>query len=263
VLPFERLRYLARHAGDDRALVLEAADCLADFSYDPTQLVTVCRRLLAHHARCGPLWWLCARVITAPDPAEGAREASRLIESDRTARRLGSLLPFPHDEPIAVVGWPEVVGDAVADRPDLDLVAIRTRDGATHRQARRFRDDRAVRVVDETDAMALAPSHLLVEVHAMSPAEAVVPAGVTDLLWGLGEAKLWLVAGVGRVLPGRLFDVLRRQVEIGNADVGGDPDVEVLEVSRAERIAGAAGLDPPERMAQRIDCPVAPELLRI
>jgi len=263
VLPFERLRYLARHAGDDRALVLEAADCLADFSYDPTQLVTVCRRLLAHHARCGPLWWLCARVITAPDPAEGAREASRLVESDRTARRLGSLLPFPHDEPIAVVGWPEVVGDAVADRPDLDLVAIRTRDGATHRQARRFRDDRAVRVVDETDAMALAPSHLLVEVHAMSPAEAVVPAGATDLLWGLGEAKLWLVAGVGRVLPGRLFDVLRRQVEIGNADVGGDPDVEVLEVSRAERIAGTAGLDPPERMAQRIDCPVAPELLRI
>ena len=111
--------------------------------------------------------------------------------------------------------------------------------------------------------MALAPSHLLVEVHAMSPAEAVVPAGVTDLLWGLGEAKLWLVAGVGRVLPGRLFDVLRRQVEVGSVDVGGDPEIEVLEAARAERIAGPAGLDPPERLAPRVDCPVAPELLRL
>jgi hypothetical protein len=262
VLPFERLRYLARHAGDDRELVLEAADCLADFSYDPTQLVTVCRRLLAHHARCGPLWWLCSRVITAPDPGEGAREAMRLVESDRTGKRLGALLPFPHDEPIAVVGWPEVVHEAVADRVDLDLVAIRSRDGATHRQARRLRDQRTVRVVDETDAMALGPSHVLVEVHAMSPAEALVPEGVTDLLWGLGEAKLWLVAGVGRVLPGRLFDVLRAQVETGGPGVG-DPAVEVIPADRAERIAGPAGLDPPERLAQRIDCPVAPELLRI
>ncbi len=263
MLPFERLRYLARHAGDDRSLVLEAADCLADFSYDPTQLVTVCRRLLAHHARCGPLWWLCARVITAPDPAEGAREAERLIESDRTGRRLSALLPFPHDEPIAVVGWPEVVREAVAERTDLDLLAVRTRHGATIRQARQFRDDRSIRVVDETDAMALGPTHLLVEVHAASPAEALVPAGLTDLVWSLPDAKLWLIAGVGRVLPGRLFDVLRRQVETGNADVGGDPAVEVIEVSRAERIAGPAGLDPPERMAQRVDCPVAPELLRL
>ena len=31
MLPFERLRYLARYSGDERALVEEAADCLADF----------------------------------------------------------------------------------------------------------------------------------------------------------------------------------------------------------------------------------------
>ena len=263
MMPFERLRAIARHGADDRTLVAEAADCLAEFDDDPAGLVVACRRLLHHHAACGPLWWLCARVITAPDPAEGAREAERLIESDRTGRRLSALLPFPHDEPIAVVGWPEVVSEAVAERTDLDLLAVRTRHGSAIRQARQFRDDRAVRVVDETDAMALGPSHLLIEVHAASPAEALVPAGVTDLLWSLPDAKLWLIAGVGRVLPGRLFDVLRRQVEIGNAEVGGDPAAEVIEVSRAERIAGPAGLDPPERMAQRVDCPVAPELLRL
>jgi hypothetical protein len=39
--------------------------------------------------------------------------------------------------------------------------------------------------------------------------------------------------------------------------------VELLEVRRAVLVAGPAGLDPPERLATRIDCPVAPELLRL
>ena len=55
MLPFERLRYLARYAGDDRTLVEEAADYLADFDDNPAQLVLMCRRLLAHHATSGPL----------------------------------------------------------------------------------------------------------------------------------------------------------------------------------------------------------------
>jgi len=56
MLPFERLRALARYSGDDQELVVEAADCLADFADDPAQLVTVCRRLLAHHPTSGALW---------------------------------------------------------------------------------------------------------------------------------------------------------------------------------------------------------------
>ena len=63
VQPFERLRYLARWSGEDRsALVSEAADCLADFADDIRPgSSSSCRRLLAHHPACGPLWWLCAR----------------------------------------------------------------------------------------------------------------------------------------------------------------------------------------------------------
>src|SRR5438034_3535381 len=67
--PFERLRYIARHGADDRTLVVEAADCLADFDGDPAGLVVTCRRLLHHHPDCGPLWWLCARVLVAPAPS--------------------------------------------------------------------------------------------------------------------------------------------------------------------------------------------------
>jgi hypothetical protein len=257
VLPFERLRALARSASDDVELVIEAADCLADFAPDPTQLVTVCRRLLAHHPSCGPLWWLCARVVAAGDPADGARAAARAIETDRTGSRLASLLPFPHDEPIAVLGWPRTTGAALTERPDLDVVAVRRRGGDTHLRLRLARTEQPIRVVDETEITALAPSHLLVDVLATSPTTAVVPSGTEDLLWSLDRATLWLVVGTGRLLPQRLFDVLRAETERQ------DLDVETLEVARAAQVAGPGGLETPDRLVHRVDCPVAPELLRL
>jgi hypothetical protein len=250
VLPFERLRALARYAGDDTGLVVEAADCLADFAADPSQLVTVCRRLLAHHPSSGPLWWLCTQVLTATDPSGGARDAVRALELDRTATRLSSLLPFPHDEPIAVLGWPDVTGEALAERPDLDIVVVRT-DYRPPRAA-----DRRVRVVNEVEAMAASPSHLLVEVLAAGPTAAIVPRGVSDLHRSLDEAALWLVVPVGRLLPARLFDVLRKQA-------GEEPDVEAIDVTVATQTAGPWGLDVPARLGAHVNCPVAPELLRI
>ena len=258
MLPFERLRALARYAGDDDAgLVAEAADCLADFGGDP-QLLTVCRRLLAHHPACGPLWWLCARIVSAPDPTTAARESLRRLEADRTSARLASVLPFPHDEPIAVLGWDDAIGAAVAERPDLDVVAVRPRVGDHGLRGRLARRDRPVRTVDETEIMALSPSHLLVGVRALSRRDAFVTPGCSDLRWSIPEAAVWLVAGVGRLLPDRLLDVARREIE---RDL--DPVVEVIEVAGAARVAGPAGLDPPERVASRLDCPDAPELHRL
>jgi hypothetical protein len=257
VLPFERLRALARTGIDDTSLVLETADCLSDFGPDPTQLVTVCRRLLAHHPACGPLWWLCAHVVAAADPVGAARDAAQRIESDRTAARLASLLPFPHDDPIAVFGWPEAAGKALAERPDLDLAVIRARGRDTGGMARLRALDRSIRVVDETEAIALAPTHLLVEVAATSPTTALVDDGVADVLWSLPEAKLWFVAGRGRLLPPRLFDVLR--AEVARQELA----FEELDVQRALQVAGPDGLTPPERLATRLDCPVTPELLRL
>ena len=257
MLPFERLRALARYSGDDSELVLEAADCLAEFGSDP-QLLTVCRRLLAHHPTSGPLWWLCAHVVAAANPSQAAHDAARRLGADRTASRLASTLPFPHDEPIAVLGWPEVAGAALTERPDLDILAIRNRVGERTLRARLARSELRARVVDETDAMALEPSHLLVEVLATSPQVALVPNGTADLLCSLGSARLWLVAATGRLLPERLFEVARREVEAAH-----DPVAETLDVTRAERVAGSAGLDPPSRLATRLDCPLAPELLRL
>lgn len=252
--PFERLRYLARHVGDDRALVAEAAECLAAFDDDPAQLVLVCRRLLAHHPRCGPLWWLCARVVGAPRPSAAVEEAMRVVARDRTADRLASVLPFPHDEPIAVLGWPEPIAAALEQRPDLD-VAIVCPDGIDAPTRRRLaRTTRAVRTSDPAEAVALGCTHLLIEPWAAGPTTALVPPGAADLRVAVGGAECWLVVTVDRLLPERLFAVLGEHRD----DAG-----ELMALSDATRLAGPGGLDTPERLATRIDCPVAPELLRL
>jgi hypothetical protein len=263
VQPFERLRYLARWSDeDDGALVSEAADCLAGFADDPAGLVVACRRLLSHHSASGALWWLCARVLAAPEPADAAWEAWRLVNEDATAERLAGLLPFPHDEPIAVLGWPDLAGAALAERPDLDVIAVRRRSGNDHRRARRARREAPVRIVDEVDAAALEPSHLLVEAIATSPSGAMVPAGASDLLDSLaaGGTVGWLVAGVGRVLPERLFAALRAELE---RDEGEHTPVALVDVGRFARVAGPTGLVAPDALLRRVDCPVAPELLRL
>ena len=129
--PFERLRSIARQGGDYRALVEEAADCLGDFDDDPAALVVTCRQLLHHHPDSGPLWWLCSRVLAAPEPSEAAWEAEAMVRDDRTPGRLAALLPFPHDDPIAVLGWPELIGLGLESRPDLDVLAVRSNTAMT------------------------------------------------------------------------------------------------------------------------------------
>jgi hypothetical protein len=84
-----------------------------------------------------------------------------------------------------------------------------------------------------------------------------VPTDAADLVWSLGSVELWLVAGVGRLIPERLFEVARAEVE--RADL----PIATMELTRASRVAGPGGLDAPERFAARLDCPVAPELLRL
>jgi hypothetical protein len=265
VQPFERLRYLARWSSeDDGALVAEAADCLAGFADDPAGLVVACRRLLVHHASCGPLWWLCARVLAAPDPAEAAWEAARRVADDSTPERLAGALPFPHDDPVAVYGWPELSGAAMSIRSDLDIVAIR-RPGRRDVPRRVGVGEPAIRVVNPAEAAALRPSHLLIEVHAAGARDALAPRGAEKLVEELTRdgAEAWLVAGVGRVLPERLFVSLREHLHDRANSSADDETVAIVSVERFNRIAGPVRLDTGDSLARRADCPVAPELLRL
>lgn len=234
--PFERLRALARwQEDDDGVLASEAAECLAGFHGDPAGLVVSCRRLLAHHAPAAALWWVCARVLCAAEPPEAAWEAWRLLRDDATADRLAALLPFPHDDPIAVFGRPTDITDALAERPDLDTFRVTADDPLTGTR----------------------PSHLLLEARAVGGDAAVVTAGAASVVRTVRDqgGQVWLVAPVGRVLPPRLYDAL-------DEAVGSDPEVERIPLLDVNRVAGPTGLDAPGRLARRVDCPVAPELLR-
>ena len=264
--PFERLRRLARDpgpAGDeaDQWFVAEAADCLAGFADDPAGLVVACRRLLAHHPTAGVLWWLCSHVLTAPDAAEAAWEASRRLDGDRTAERLRDWLPFPHDETIAVLEWPPVIGAALSERTDLDLAVVPRRDGDGRLRSRLRIAGANARLVREHELTGSEPSHLLVEAHAASPTDAVVPAGALDLARELAArgATVVLVSGLGRVLPERLMTALRRGVDPT------DPHSpwELLPLDAVQRVATPVGLRDPADLARQVDCPIAPELLRL
>ena len=164
----------------------------------------------------------------------------RVIEQRPHRRRdSASVLPFPHDEPIAVLGWPETCGAALAERPDLDVVVIRPANADAGMRSRLARRSSRRAWSSETEAMALGCTHLLVEAIVASPTTALVPEGVADLRWALPDAECWLVVPVDRLLPDRMFAVVQEHID---EDVG-----EIVAVADFTKIAGPGGLDPAER----------------
>jgi hypothetical protein len=258
VLPFERLRHIARSADDDRTLAAEAADCLAAFDDDPAGIVVACRRLLDHHPTSPLLWWLCARVLSSPDPSDAAWEAEGLVRDDHTPGRLAGVLPFPPERPVAVLGWPELTAEALDSRPDLEVLVVRGV-GDDHWRRRLARSQASARPVDVAEAAANDPSHVLVELVGASPDRVLVAEGTSWVLEELTRPTtiVWFVAGTGRVLPARLFDAML--AKIGELD---DHGLELVDVQHADRVAGPTGLERPDQVHRLVDAPIAPELLR-
>jgi hypothetical protein len=252
----------------DHALASEAADALAGFASDPASLVVACRRVLAHHPAHGALWWVCARILAAPDPVAAAREAERTLDADRTSERLAATLPLvDEDEIVAVVGWPHAVDRALAERMDLPVLAIRVDGVDPVYDVRHRTTDRNVRIVDQWDPTLTGIARLLVPAAVIGPQTALVPAGVGAVLDEIAARvdEVWLVGGVGRVLPVRMFDAARAAVDAVESDAYGELDdlpPEPCAITRFDRIAGPRGIEPPADAASRTDCPVVPELLR-
>ena len=103
----------------------------------------------------------------------------------------------------------------------------------------------------------------LVLASAIGPEQCLVPAGTADALDALGNAvrEVWVIGGVGRVLPGRLYDVMRREV-FGVHDFDDASAIEDLSLERVDRIAGPRSVQRAHDAATRSDCPIVPELLR-
>jgi len=112
----------------------------------------------------------------------------------------------------------------------------------------------------------LAVSHLLVGAAAIGAGRALVPVGTCEAIDAAHpEAGTWLIGGVGRVLPRRLFEAAESGAlapagaEVGDGD---DPGMESVSLEQFDRVAGPRGLVPSAEADANSDAPVAPELLR-
>jgi hypothetical protein len=262
VHPIERLRYVARASGADQALLVrETAHALAAFRDDPPGLVAACRRIVDRHPTSGPLWWLCARVLTSPDGHREAWAAVDEIDGDSTAVELGFALP--EDATACVVGWPELAGEALPRRGDVEVLAVDSLgegSGLVRRLMHAGID--AVDVPTSGLGAAVASSDvLLLEAVALGPTGFVAVSGslAAATVARHAEVPVWLVAGVGRLLPARMWDALAGRHVTRAADPW-DLDEEIVPLSLVDRVCSPRGLEAPADALKRTDCPVAPEL---
>lgn len=262
VHPIERLRYVAR-AGDapTAPLVREAAVALATFAHDPVELVTACRQLVERRPSSGPLLWVSARMVTGTDPSTEAWEAVEALERDTTVRELAHALTA--ESTVLIIGASEQCGEAVMRRPDVEvLVADTVGEGyglIHHLEA----NDHAVADVPAAGlgSATLEADLVLIEAEMMHEGGALARSGSLAAAAVAAHAGIpvWLVAGVGRVVPTRMFEWAASKSD----DV--DPWDAVLEfvpIDLVDSVVGPSGPQPVAEIRYRIDCPVAPELFR-
>jgi hypothetical protein len=264
VHPIEQLRWVARAAGEGPALLArEAAGALAAFSDDPAGLVTACRRLVDRQPTSGPMWWLAARVLGAPvDASHEAWTAAEDLEDDTTPDVLVDALP--DDATVAVLGWPEQAGAALRRRGDAVVYVIDAA-GEGHQYARRLRGSGVESELVPESGLGAAVADadlLLLEAMAMGPTGFVAIAGSRAAAATARHAEIpvWVAAGVGRVLPSRLWDALAARLERAG-EPWLSPD-EIVPLDLVDRVAGPTGIQSPDDAVRRADCPVVPELLK-
>jgi hypothetical protein len=265
VHPIERLRYVARSSGAGQdVLVRETASALGTFAGDPQGLVTACRRIVSRQPGVGALWWLCARVLTGGDPMHEAWAAADEVEDDPTAGQLAHALP--DGGTVVVLGWPELAAQALARRGDLEVLVVDALGEGSGLVRRLLNHDPDADVVDVPLSglgVAVAEADLLVlEASVLGPTGFAAIAGSRAAAAVAHHAgvPVWVVAGVGRLLPARLWDEAARRLT-----PDGEPweaDDEVVPIELVDQLAGPTGPQPTADALKRIDCPIAPELLK-
>jgi hypothetical protein len=261
--PIERLRYVARATDDASSmLVREAAGALASFSSDPAALVTACRRLVDRQPHAAPIWWLAARVLAAAEPADEAWIASDELDDDHTPMMLRNELPA--DSVVLALGWPEQIASGIIKRGDLTIYVADMGGEGTSLIRRLERSGHEPILVDEGGVGAIAAQVDVVLIEALGLGGDSLTASAGSLAAAavahhMGK-QVWAVAGVGRVLPGRLWDAyLRRLDDEGDA---WDTMVETVPLTLINTVVGPSSIMTPTEAVKRADCPIPPELLK-
>ncbi len=243
-------------------MVAETASALLSFRDDHSGLVTACRRIVSRQLTSGAIWWLTSRLLCATDVVAEARSAVDEIESDRTSRSLAAALP--DDATIAVAGWQTVVASALVRRGDVEVLVIDVLgEAGSFCRHLSTRDVDAVEVpLSGLGAACAAADLVIIEASAVGTDAFLGVAGTRAAAAVAHSAgvPVWLVVGVGRVLPARIWEALVGRLDL--ADEPWDADDEIVSLSLIDQCVGPTGLESVDEMIRRCDCPIAPELFK-
>jgi hypothetical protein len=240
-------------------LASEAAWTFCELALDePPALVTACRRLLESHVTVGPLWWVAATVLVAPDPEQAARRAVGELCADRTAELLAEALSqrLRGDSSIVVVCPADTVREAFGYGP-APLVRIVGSSPELRGEVRSFAglaEEASGWEYEEAREAVDGVALVLVEALAAGPRGVLVDARAVQVVQAAraGEIPVWAVAGVGRVLNDQLLGEMLRRAGRG---------ADLIEPADLDAVVGPAGVENPGDALGRSGCPMAPELL--
>lgn len=252
---------VARASGEEPGLLArEAAAALAGCADDPRALVLACRRLVERQPGAGPLWWLAARVVAAADPGTEAWMSAEMLREDATPAVVAASLP--DDAVLTVLGWPEQVTQALRRRGDARVLVVDVLGDGSPLVAALDRAGSYASLVPEAGigAAVAASTLVLLDASAVGPGGflAVTGSHAAAAVAYTEQIPVWVVAGVGRILPARLWGALVDKVAALGDPWDGDWEVVPLELATA--VVGPDGpLSPPDAL-ELVDCPDAPEL---
>ena len=193
--------------------------------------------------------------------AEAWRAAEEL-DNDPTSDTVCRLLP--DDATVLVIGWPELSVDGLRRRGDIEtLVVDAGGDGSDLVHRLRSTGLDSVDVADAgLGAAAAAADLVLLEAYGLGPTSFLAQSGsrAAAAVARANGSPVWVVAGRGRVLPGRMWDAL-----VSRLDAAGDPwdlDEELVPLDLVDQVLGPDGSVLAADAPKRADCPIAPELLK-
>lgn len=246
-------------------LVRETAGALRGLGFDPAGLVVACRRIVERHPHSGPLWWLCASVLAAPDPYRCAAALADDLEADPTPDVLVDALPDAAT--VCVVGWPDLIGEALFRRGDARVLVIDGDDdgmgsAAFARRLQRAEVDAEIVPAAGLAAAVLASDVVVIEALAAGQTEVLAVPGSRALasVAYCAEVPVWAVVGRGRCLPPPLFEAMSQR----GADyrVAWEAPSESVPLGLSHWIAGPRGVTATPDTTLLPECPMSYELLR-
>ena len=201
-------------------------------------------------------------MLAADDPAGAARLAIDELDGDQTDRHLAYELPDAAT--VLVVGWPDLCALALRGRGDVEVLVVDSRgDGQPFVRRLRDRGNEAALVLDSGAASAAAVADLvLVEALAAGPGGLLAAPGslAAAAVAAHQEIPVWAVAGVGRVLPERLWEAMVTRLDDSGAEPWDRP-VEVVPATLLTRVLGPDGAQEVEAGLRASTCPASPEPL--